>query len=410
MSTRPCCHVASLIFSVLCWACPPGAVQALEVDANAGKPQLRSGPVHNVTQDTYYDTIQEAIDDANEGDVIEVSSGTYIEDVDYLGKSITLRLFDAIVDGSVTSNGLFDAAAGTVVIGGAYTHAAGASVACADQAILQFGDDVGHDPVTTEGRDLVLPAPESWQHTATYAFSATAPVKTSGGAIGVLADGFGETFVTFKADVNTGGGAVNIEIPWDGCPKQVEFHGQLATCGGNISFWVDDTWHVPGALRFYGAVDLGTGGLEVSTDDAIMEIVIADDFSADFMSLLGNSLEMGTLDITLGDDSSDLIAVKGELAFDHAGTLQSEGCLSLGSLDAYWVHTNGTFAGGGLTVASNARIWTEAGWNTVVLWSSTSPSSWICRAPSRCMVPLTFMVPSQLRRRRTFASAIPWRF
>jgi hypothetical protein len=367
MSTRPFRHAASAFLVVLCWACLPGVARALEVDTNAGKPQLLSGPVHNVTQDTYYDTSQEAIDDANEGDVIEVSSGTYTEDVDYLGKSITLRLFDATVDGSVTSNGLFDAAAGTVVIGGAYTHAAGASVACADQAILQFGDDVGDDPVATQGRDLLLPAPENWQHTATYLFSATAPVKTSGGAIGVLADGFGETFVTFKADVNTGGGAVDIEIPYGGHPKQVEFHGQLATCGGNISFWVDNTWGVSGALRFYGCVDLGTGGLDVSTDDAIMEIVIANDFSADFMDLRCDEIEAGLLNVTFGDDAGDLITVNGELSFEQAGTLEGEGCLMLGSLDAYWVYTNGTFAGGGLTVDSDARIWTEAGWNTVTI-------------------------------------------
>ena len=51
-----------------------------------------------------YDTIQEAIDAAEDGDVITVQAGTYVENIDLLGKAITLTSADGpddtIIDGS----------------------------------------------------------------------------------------------------------------------------------------------------------------------------------------------------------------------------------------------------------------------------------------------------------------------
>lgn len=60
-------------------------------------PELVSGPtdlVYNTTQKKYYTTIQEAIDEAEEGDEIVVSPGTYHENIDFNGKNITLRSTD----------------------------------------------------------------------------------------------------------------------------------------------------------------------------------------------------------------------------------------------------------------------------------------------------------------------------
>jgi hypothetical protein len=48
------------------------------------------GPVHNVTRDLYYSTIQAAIDAASSGDVIQVAPGTYNEAV-VINKGITLE-------------------------------------------------------------------------------------------------------------------------------------------------------------------------------------------------------------------------------------------------------------------------------------------------------------------------------
>jgi parallel beta-helix repeat protein len=48
-------------------------------------------PVNNITQGTYYATIQAAIDVSTSGDEIVVSPGTYNENIDFLGKNITLR-------------------------------------------------------------------------------------------------------------------------------------------------------------------------------------------------------------------------------------------------------------------------------------------------------------------------------
>ncbi|UCC30456.1 MAG: hypothetical protein JSU86_19935 [Phycisphaerales bacterium] len=50
--------------------------------------------VHNVTQDTYDATIQIVINNAVDGDVIEVPPGSYREAIDFFGKAVTLRSTD----------------------------------------------------------------------------------------------------------------------------------------------------------------------------------------------------------------------------------------------------------------------------------------------------------------------------
>ncbi len=46
--------------------------------------------IHNITRDIWYDSIQEAIDDANDGDEIEVAPGIYYESINFNGKAIRL--------------------------------------------------------------------------------------------------------------------------------------------------------------------------------------------------------------------------------------------------------------------------------------------------------------------------------
>jgi len=50
-----------------------------------------SGSVHNLIKDTYYDTIQEAINDADNDNTIEVTNGTYTENVDVNKDYLTIR-------------------------------------------------------------------------------------------------------------------------------------------------------------------------------------------------------------------------------------------------------------------------------------------------------------------------------
>src|SRR6056297_2589133 len=62
-----------------------------------------NGAVHNLTQGIYHDTIQEAIDEANSGDIIEVSSGTYYENLLFANKNITIRSTDPSDNDIVTA-------------------------------------------------------------------------------------------------------------------------------------------------------------------------------------------------------------------------------------------------------------------------------------------------------------------
>jgi hypothetical protein len=67
------------------------------------------GPsVHNITLDTWYTTIQDAIDDADEAPTVNeivAYPGTYVENIDFLRKPITLRSIDpqnwAVVDETI---------------------------------------------------------------------------------------------------------------------------------------------------------------------------------------------------------------------------------------------------------------------------------------------------------------------
>ncbi len=77
------------------------------------------GPVQNQTRGVRYDTLQAAIDDASDGDLIVAAPGTYAEGIDFNGKALTVRSQDAndplvvsetILDGTGT-----DAAASFVV-------------------------------------------------------------------------------------------------------------------------------------------------------------------------------------------------------------------------------------------------------------------------------------------------------
>jgi len=51
-----------------------------------------TGLVHNLTKDTYYDTIQAALDDADNDNTIEVADGTYDESINFLySENLTLQ-------------------------------------------------------------------------------------------------------------------------------------------------------------------------------------------------------------------------------------------------------------------------------------------------------------------------------
>ena len=70
-------------------------------------------PVHNLTKDNYYNTIQAALDDAMSENIIEVSTGTYYENIIFNNKNITVQstnpldpniVDDTIIDGGVSGS------------------------------------------------------------------------------------------------------------------------------------------------------------------------------------------------------------------------------------------------------------------------------------------------------------------
>jgi hypothetical protein len=91
-----------------------------------------TGPVHNLTKDTYYDTIQAAIDDADSGNTIEVDDGTYDESIIFpSGRVIILKSLNGSslttirgndVSATVTLDGSLE---GTTLEGFTITHADG---------------------------------------------------------------------------------------------------------------------------------------------------------------------------------------------------------------------------------------------------------------------------------------------
>lgn len=71
-------------------------------------------PVHNINSDEWYGSIQDAIDDSDDGDVIELMKATYHEQIDFNGMAITLRSTDpndwdvvaaTVIEGSIFPGG-----------------------------------------------------------------------------------------------------------------------------------------------------------------------------------------------------------------------------------------------------------------------------------------------------------------
>jgi len=66
-------------------------------------------PVHNITQDICYGTIQEGIDDSNNGDIVLVEPGIYVENINFNGKAVILgSLFYTTQDTSYISQTIID--------------------------------------------------------------------------------------------------------------------------------------------------------------------------------------------------------------------------------------------------------------------------------------------------------------
>ena len=72
-----------------------------------GAYEFQTWLIHNTTQDIWYETIRAAIDDAINGDQIEVAPGTYYEAIDFNGKSIRLYSSDGPQVTTINGDGAY---------------------------------------------------------------------------------------------------------------------------------------------------------------------------------------------------------------------------------------------------------------------------------------------------------------
>jgi parallel beta-helix repeat protein len=102
------------------------------VTASATVNVVQALPVHNLTKNTYYNTIQAALDDADSNNTIEVADGTYDETIGFpSGKKVILQSVNG--PSSTTIRGddnsstvyLFNPLLGTTIEGFTITHAFG---------------------------------------------------------------------------------------------------------------------------------------------------------------------------------------------------------------------------------------------------------------------------------------------
>ena len=91
-----------------------------------------SGSVHNLTKDTYYNTIQAALDDADSGNTIEVDDGTYDESITFpSGKKLILQSLNGASSTTIRGNNGWrtvtsdGSLAGTTLEGFTITYASG---------------------------------------------------------------------------------------------------------------------------------------------------------------------------------------------------------------------------------------------------------------------------------------------
>jgi hypothetical protein len=63
-------------------------------------------PIHNITQDSWYYSIQVSIDDADDGDQIEVGPGTYSEAINFNGRAVRLYSIGGPDVTTIDANGI----------------------------------------------------------------------------------------------------------------------------------------------------------------------------------------------------------------------------------------------------------------------------------------------------------------
>ena len=255
-----------------------------------------TGPVHNLTKDAYYNTIQAALDDADSlgGDIIEVADGTYNESITFpTGKLVTLQSASGICDNVIIqgANNL-----PTVTIDGSST-----GTTLRGFTITHTGGNTGRGIYISEGFLIIDNCLISGNTANLY-----------GGGI----YNYGTLTITSSSTIS----------------------GNTATYGGGI--YNEGTLTITSSSTiFYNTADYGGGGIHNNGTLTIEEgSTISDNSAANSGGGIYNS---DTLTITSSSTISDNTA-------DYGGGIYNEGTLTITSSSTIFYNTAYSGDGGGI--------------------------------------------------------------
>jgi hypothetical protein len=213
--------------------------------------------VHNLDSDEWYITVQAAIDDANNADVIEVLEATYYEAIDYHGNSLTVRSNDpndpnVVAATVINANGAnytvtFKTSedGNSVLKGFTITGAARSGIYC-----------YGHVSPTISDCNITGNGNASYDGGGMYIDYYCSPAVKD---------------CVFHNNTGDYGGGMYIE---DSTPDVVNcvFVDSLADYGGGMAIY-DCSPRVINCLFYQNEADYDGGGLYIENEDALPEII-----------------------------------------------------------------------------------------------------------------------------------------
>jgi len=275
--------------------------------------EVAVGPVHNITQDTYYGTIQAAIDEASPDDTIEVASGTYDGNLIVYKEGLTIQSTEGatqtIIDASEVDKS-------------EYTNEWGHSINYAwaennKPGLLRNGFDIWSDGVTIDGFTIInAEHPEDYNQgigillgtiSTTYAGFVPSNIDEWGGLVGAVP--ITVSGVTVKNNI-IDGASDGIYI-WASSGNTIEYNeirNSKPLGGGGIQVYTGGTDNIIRYNTIENAVDAISicGGwpnllLDVSNTQVIGNTITNSTVGIKFFDILGTDVVAEENDIRDND-------------------------------------------------------------------------------------------------------------